>query len=84
MMGTTDKREREVWDCIVELEFAVLYTASWWHEAVRGCRAFVLPYDTIEWLEERIGDVPMDTDTMLGRDGQTSTQYIFMAMRTAA
>ena len=83
-LGSPPSRAREVWDQVLAFEWALLYTAAWWHEAARGGRAFVLPDKTIEWLRNTIGDVPLDPDTQHGEFYQTSTAYVFDAMDAAA
>ena len=59
--------------------------ASWWHEAARGGRAFVLSDESIQWLRERIPeDTPFDAETPNGPDGQTNAEHIFRCMDKAS
>ena len=68
----------------LKYEFALIYAAFWWHEAVRGKRAIVLPLETIKELEELLGNIPIDPETRFGDNGQTDFAYVAQRMRDAA
>ena len=64
--------ERGFWQFILRAEFALIFTACWWHQAERGQRAFIVPVETIEWLGQYLErDTPIDGDT--NNDGQRFT-----------
>lgn len=73
--------EYDLWRSVLELEYAVLFASTWWHEAARGHRGVVIPEDTIHWLEQRLGDEPIDPDTPHGPAGQTTVKWIAARMR---
>ena len=52
--------EQQIWNNLLEYEVAVMFAAGWWHEAARGHRAWIIPEDTIVWLEERLGNLPLE------------------------
>lgn len=54
-------KEKLFWDNIVESELTLSYTISWWGEAIFGNRSFVLTKEGINWLSDRILDVPLET-----------------------
>jgi len=63
-----DERPRVAafWDRVVELEYAALYSAFWWHEASRGMRAYIIPTNTVRHLATCIGDLPLEKSDDLG------------------
>ena len=38
IVQTADTRQQAMWQEIIRLEWAALFTAAWWHEAARGRR----------------------------------------------
>jgi len=83
MVNAQTDRERYVWETVLDLEFSLLYAATWWHTAARGHRAFILPLETIEWLGGRLGDAPIDPDTRFGPNRQTTSNWVQARMRDA-
>ena len=61
---------------MVELEYAVLFAATWWTEAVRGQRGVLLPIETIQWLGNRVDDFLIDPDTSCGDHVCTSFHWV--------
>ena len=84
IMNTTDPDRLDMWHRIIELEWAALFVAIWWHDAARGQRAYVVPHQTIEWLRARMQNIPIDPDTPFGNNDTTSANYILDTMRFAA
>ena len=67
---------------LFQLEWAVQFMATWWHEAARGARGFVLSIETIQWLRERVPeDTPIDAETPHGPDGQTNAAHVLKKMQ---
>ena len=59
----------EFWDYVAQLEYAQLFAACWWHEAERGQRGYMIPEETIVWLEQKLGsDYVVDVEASNGRD----------------
>ena len=80
-----DAATREWLTTVAQYEFALMFTALWWHDARRGGVGVVVPYDTVTWLEELLEDCPIDPNSDFGRDGgQTDAGYIFARMRDVA
>ena len=50
-MQNTAPKFREMWQCIVMLEFTVGFVAAWWHEAAQGQRGWIVPLETVYWLQ---------------------------------
>lgn len=71
------------WSRIIEYEFSLLYAVSWWHEASRGHRAFVLPQDTVDWLHAHLGDLIIDPDNSSSPAGCTTMTWVAYRMEDA-
>lgn len=66
---------------LLKYEFALLFAAFWWQEAARGHRMFIVPSETVAWLTDLLGDIPIDPDTPFGPRGQTTFLYIAERMK---
>ena len=84
IVRTQDPQLRQIWDEVIELEWAAGFVAAWWHEAARGQRGHVVPMETVEWLRERMENIPVDTDTPFGENGQTTANHVLWAMEIVA
>lgn len=60
MMAAVSSQENAFWHVILEMEYAALYAAQWSHECEHGQLGWVLPADTLHWLHERLGILPLD------------------------
>ena len=67
----------------MELEWAAMFLAAWWHDASKGQRAWVVPLETIEWLALLIDDIPVDPDFPYGPAGEVTGDHVLWAMRVA-
>jgi len=74
--------ERSRWYHLIQLEFALLFAACWWHAACRGHRAIVVQPATVNYLVELLGDVPIDPVTR-HTGGPTRFTWIAKRMRDA-
>ena len=72
------------WYSVLQHEYALLYASGWWHEAARGHRAFILPFDTIQWLQELLDDVVIDREMKNGGRQCTSFEWVAQQMRSIA
>ena len=84
IMRTTNQTYRTMWDDIIMLEWAALFTAAWWHEAARGRRGWVVPHETIQWLGERLEDIVIDPDGPEGVNGPATAHHALRAMESVA
>lgn len=79
----TGTQEARAWlqDQIMS-EWALLFLACWWHEARRGGIGVIVPSETVGWLEEILGDIPIDPNSRFGpRGSHTNSAYILERMR---
>lgn len=60
MMRSTTDIQRAFSDRLLQLESAAIYTSQCWHECVGGQRGWVLPADTVQWLQHSVRDVHLD------------------------
>lgn len=63
IVAAKDEGDRLFWEYVVQLEYAAIFAVTWWHECSRGHRGFYLRTETIEWLEQVLGDMAVDPDT---------------------
>ena len=74
--------EKRFWDFILRAEFALLFTASWWNQAERGQRGYILPAETIDCLEQYLEmEMPIDGDTSNGEHNSTAVGWVIARMR---
>ena len=66
---------------ILRREFALLFIATWWHDARRGGIGIVTPEQTVQWLTDVLRNVPIDPDSPFGPRRQTGVGYITQRMR---
>lgn len=72
--------EQELIGFIAEQEYAALFTASWWHQAERANRGFIVPQATIDWLTERLpSEYPIDGDTT-NNGSNTKAEWVLARM----
>ncbi len=74
--------EKRFWDYILRAEFALIFTASWWNQAERGQKAYIIPSETIDWLEQYLElDMPIDAETANSTGGFTAVGWVLERMR---
>ena len=81
---TREPRLRSMWNDIIMLEWAALFTAGWWHDARRGRRAWVVPLETVDWLRDLLDDIIIDPDPAYADNRPARATLVLEAMEAAA
>ena len=66
MVATATKEERVFWDWVFQLDYGAIYGSKWWQKCKRGEQEGMEPADTVKWLRERPGDLPIDPHIVSG------------------